>query len=158
MAYDRREAILQRMFAILATIDGPATVDGLRSVFRNRGEVPPEKMPALMLLDGREEIRISASGKGGILATTVFTLQPQVYIVLRPTPDVTNDGIGEELSRYRLSVLKAFTSDDDLFALLGSNGEMQYLGNESDMTAGGAMLGQMLMLFSLSYPLNPKDY
>jgi hypothetical protein len=158
MSFDKREAILQRMFAILAGVSGPAVVDGQVSIFRNRGEVPVEKLPALVLLDGREEIRLSASGKGGILAPTLFTLQPQVFVVLKPREDVNNDGIGEELSDYRMRLLKAFTSDDSLLALLGSNGEIQYLGHESDMQTGSTMLGQMQMMFSLTYVLNPADF
>lgn len=155
---DKREAILQRMLAILVTVPGPALVDGQLCVFRNRGEVPVEKMPALVLLDGREEIRISAHNKGGILATTVFTLHPQVFVILRPTEDNNNDGIGEELSLWRMRLLKAFTTDDDLIGLLGANGEIQYLGHETDMQTGSTMLGQMQMQFSLSYVLNPSDY
>jgi hypothetical protein len=157
MAFDKREAILQRMFTILHTITGPAIVDGEPCIFRNRGEVPVEKMPCLVLLDGREEIRLSASGKGGILAPTLFTLMPQVFVILKPTADINNDGIGEELSDYRVRLLKAFASDDDLIALLGSNGEIQYLGHETDMQTGSTMLGQMQMLFSLTYVLNPND-
>jgi hypothetical protein len=157
MSFDKREAILQRMLAILSTITGPAVVDGQVSIFRNRGEVPVEKLPALVLLDGREEIRLSASGKGGALAATLFTLHPQVFVVLKPREDVNNDGIGEELSDYRIRLLKAFTSDDSLLAMLGSNGEIQYLGHETDMQTGSTMLGQLQMLFSLTYVLNPSD-
>ena len=155
--YDKREAILQRIFTILHTISGPAVVDGQVSIFRNRGEVPPEKLPALVLLDGREEIRISTHLKGGILAPTLFTLHPQVFVVLKPTEDVNNDGIGETLSDYRMRLLKAFKDDDSLIAMLGSNGEILYLGHETDMQTGSTMLGQMQMLFSLTYVLNPND-
>lgn len=157
MAFDKREAILQRMFAILCSVAGPPVVDGQLCVFRNRGEVPVEKMPALVLLDGREEIRISAHLKGGILAPTLFTLQPQVFVILKPRETIDNDGIGEELSDYRVRLLKAFGSDEELIGMLGSNGEMQYLGHETDMQTGSTMLGQMQMLFSLTYVLNPKD-
>ena len=56
-----------------------------------------------------------------------------------------------------MRLLKAFTSDDDLIAMLGRNGEIQYLGHETDMQTGSTMLGQMQMLFSLTYVLNPSD-
>jgi hypothetical protein len=157
MAFDKREAILQRMLAILTTITGPAVVDGQVSIFRNRGEVPVEKLPAIVLLDGREVIKVSTASRGGILAPTIFTLEPQVFVVLKPREDVNNDGIGEELSDYRMKLLKAFTSDDSLIAMLGANGEMQYLGFETDMQTGSTMLGQMQMNFTLSYVLNPSD-
>jgi hypothetical protein len=155
--FDKREVILQRMLAILTTIAGPPVVDGQLCVFRNRGEIPVEKMPALILLDGREAIKLSASGKGGILAPTTFTLQPQVFVVLKPTAENDNDGIGESLSDYRMRILKAFSIDDNLFALLGTNGELQYLGHETDMQTGSTMLGQMQMQFALTYVLNPTD-
>lgn len=157
MTFDKREMILQRMLAVLRTITGPASVNGVPSIFRNRGEVPNEKLPALILLDGREVIKISASGKGGILAPTVFTLQPQVFVMLKPRDDINNDGIGEDLSDFRMKLLKAFTSDDELLAMLGSNGEIQYLGHETDMQTGSTMIGQMQMLFTLTYVLNPSD-
>jgi hypothetical protein len=152
---DKREAILQRMLAILRTI---TPVDDVPSIHRNRGEIPPEELPALVLLDGREVIRVPTTGKGGILQPTVFTLQPQVFVVLRPTPNDTNEGIGELLSDYRMKLLKAFKDDDSLIAMLGSNGEINYLGHETDMQTGLTMLGQMQMLFSLSYVLNPSDF
>ncbi len=142
----------------MRAIPGTAIVDGEQSIFRNRGEVPVEKMPALVLLDGREEIRISASGKGGILAPTTFTLQPQVFVVCKPTVDNLNVGIGEQMSDWRMKLLRAFTSDEDLIAMLGSNGEVQYLGHETDMQTGGLMLGHLMMRFSLTYVLTPKDY
>ena len=157
MSFDKREAILQRMFAILSTVVGPPTVDGVPSIFRNRGEVPAEKLPAIVLLDGREVIRVSASGKGGVMAPTLFNLLPQVFVILKPRDLINNDGIGEELSVYRMKMLKAFTTDEDLLAMLGANGEIQYLGHETDMQTGSTMLGQMQMLFSLTYVLNPRD-
>lgn len=156
--FDKREAILQRMFSILTTITGPAVIEGVPSIFRNRGEVPDAKCPAIVLLDGREEIRLSASGKGGILTPTLFALQPQVFVVLKQREDVNNDGIGEELSDYRMKLLRAFTTDDSLIAMLGSNGEINYLGHETDMQTGSTMVGQMQMNFSLTYVLNPAEY
>lgn len=158
MSYDRREAILQRIFAILQTITGPAVVDGVPSIFRNRGEIPADKLPALVLLDGRETIAIPTAGKGGILAPTVYTLMPQVFVVLQPTPDNSNAGKGEELSDYRMRLLKAFASDEQLFALLGSNGEIQHLGGDTDFQTGSTMLGQMQLNLSITYVLNPKEF
>lgn len=156
--FDKREAILQRMFAILNSIDGPAVIEGMPSIFRNRGEVPDDKCPALVLLDGREVIRVSTSGKGGIQTPTTFTIQPQVFVLLKQRENTNNDGVGEELSGFRMKLLKAFATDEDLIAMLGSNGEIQYLGHETDLQTGSTMLGQMQMLFALTYVLNPGEY
>jgi hypothetical protein len=155
--FDKREAILQRMLAILQAIAATFTAD-MPTIFRNRGEIPVEKMPALVLLDGREAIAVSAAGRGGILAPTIFTLQPQVFVVLKPTPDNSNEGKGEELSDYRMKLLKAFATDDELFALLGSNGEINYTAHETDFQTGSTMLGQLQMSLSLTYVLNPQEY
>jgi hypothetical protein len=154
---DKREMILQRMLAILQGIAAAVTTDA-PTVFRNRGEVPAEKLPALVMLDGRETIAIPATGKGGIKVPTVFTLQPQVFVVLKPTPDSSNEGIGETMSAYRMKLLKAFSSDDTLFALLGSNGEIQYSTLETDMQTGSTLLGQFQMMLTLTYVLNPSDF
>lgn len=160
MSFDKREAILQRMLAILqaVAVEIPVFPEQAPFVFRNRGEVPEEKLPALVLLDGRETIAVPTAGRGGILAPTVFTLQPQVFAVLKPALDKNNDGVGETLSGYRMKLLKAFSTDDELFALLGSNGEIQHTGHETDFQTGSTMLGQMQMNFALSYTLNPREY
>ena len=152
---DKREAILLRMLAILETITNGAEPI---FVFRNRGEVPPDKYPALILLDGGESFKNSTSTRGGILAPTVYNLNPQVFVLLKASYTVNNDNVGPALSSWRMKLLRAFASDDSLFAMLGSNGEMQYLGHETDMQTGSLMIGQMLMQFSLSYTLNPSDY
>jgi hypothetical protein len=157
MSFDKREAILERMLAILQAISATFTTD-TPTVFRNRGEIPVEKLPALTLLDGSETIAISTSGKGGILAPTIFTLTPQVFVVLKPTPDASNEGIGEALSAYRMKLLKAFATDEELVGMLGANGEINYLGFESDMQTGSTMLGQMHFRFSLNYVLSPSDF
>lgn len=165
--FDKREGILERMMVILrfshglmasSEFGGVALVDGEYSIFRNRGEVPDDKCPALVLLDGREVIRVSTSGKGGILTPTTFTLQPQVFVLLKQRENSSNNGVGPELSQWRMSLLKSFTSDEDLIAMLGSNGEIQYLGHETDLQTGSTMLGQMQMLFALTYVLNPGEY
>lgn len=155
--FDKREAILERMLETLGTVDGPVVVEGNKSVFRNRVELPPEKLPALVLLDGREEMSLSTSGHGGAIVPTTFNLQPQVFIVLKPRVDINNEGIGEELSAWRMRVLKAIIGDESLRGLLGANGEIVYLSSETDMQAGSSLLGYMRLEFQLSYVLDPKD-
>lgn len=154
---DKREAILSHLLSILQTVNGVAVVDGVKSVFRNRGEVPAEKLPASVLLDGKEVMKISNSTRGGMRAPTVYTLSPQIFIVLKPRDDINNDGIGEELSAYRVQILKLMRDDDTLWALLGSNGEVIYEGHDTDMQTGSTMQGQMQMNFTFSYVLNTSD-
>lgn len=156
MSLDKREAILERMLALLQTVN---SVTPPFSVFRNRGEIPTEKLPALVLLDGREDLKYPAMThtRGGAVVPTVFDLKPQVFVVLKPRDDINNVGVGEELSATRMQILKAFIQDDELRAMLGSNGEINYLGHETDLQTGAAMVGQMQLNFQLSYVFNPND-
>lgn len=153
---DKREQILLRMLTLLGTVNG--TADSL-NVFRNRAEIPEEKLPALVLLDGTEKLKYPdmPRTRGGALVPAVFDLTPQVFIVLRPRKTIDNPGVGEELSGLRVQVLKAFTQDDDLRALLGSNGEVNYLGHQTDLQTGSTVVGQMQLMFQLSYVLDPND-
>ena len=153
---DKRELILERLLALLGTVNG--TSEPL-SVFRNRAEIPEDKLPALVLLDGKESLKYPAMPRtrGGNLVPAVFDLTPQVFIVLKPRKTVDNPGVGEELSDMRMQVLKIFVQDDELRSLLGSNGEVNYLGHQTDLQTGSTLLGQMQLNFQLSYVLDPND-
>jgi len=152
---DRRELILRRLVTLLGTVNGTTLP---LSVFRNRAEIPTEKLPALVLLDGREDLKFPAMPhtRGGARVPTVFDLKPQVFIVLRPRDGINNVGVGEELSGLRMQVIKAFIQDDELVGgLLGPNGEINYLGHETDLQTGSTVLGQMQLNFQLSYVFDP---
>jgi hypothetical protein len=153
---DKREAILERMLTLLGTVNG--TTPPL-NVFRNRAEIPIDKLPALVLLDGSEALKFPnmPHTRGGALVPTVFDLKPQVFIVLRPRDDINNVGVGEELSGLRIEVLKAFIQDDELRGLLGANGEINYLGHQTDLQTGSTVLGQMQLNLQLSYVFDPND-
>jgi hypothetical protein len=153
---DKRETILSRMLVLLGTVNG--TPDPL-NVFRNRAEIPTDKLPALVLLDGKEVLKNpqAVHTRGGARAPGIFELSPQVFIVLRPRNTIDNPGVGEELSGLRMQVLKAFTNDDELWALLGSNGELIHSGHDTDLQTGSTLVGQMQMRFQLTYVLDPND-
>jgi hypothetical protein len=156
---DKREAILERMLALLGTVN---STDQPLNVFRNRAEIPTEKLPALVLLDGKENLKYPElpHTRGGAIVPSVFVLMPQVFIVLRPRDTVENVGVGEELSSLRVQILQAFIGDwenGELKGLLGSNGELSYLGHETDLQTGSTVLGQMQLHFQLSYVFDPRD-
>jgi hypothetical protein len=153
---DKRELILSRMLALLGTVNG--TADPL-NVFRNRAEIPTDKLPALVLLDGKEVLKNPQAihTRGGARAPGIFELSPQVFIVLRPRNTIDNPGVGEELSGLRMQVLKAFTNDDELWGLLGSNGELMHSGHATDLQTGSTVVGQMQLYFQLTYVLDPAD-
>jgi hypothetical protein len=153
---DKREMILSRLLTLLGTVNGgPETL----SVFRNRAEIPSEKLPALVLLDGKEVLKNpqAVHTRGGARAPGIFELTPQVFIVLKPRDTIENTGVGEELSGLRMRVLNAFTWDDELSALLGANGELMHTGHISDLQTGSTVVGQMQLYFQLTYVLDPAD-
>lgn len=161
---DRREEILLRMMAILQGM--LETTPGFVTVWRDRGEVPPVDsetkvplLPAAILLDGREQPRVRTEGHayGTRIPGTIVTLMPEVWIVLMPKENVTNAGVGEELSAYRVKIVRDIVLDDTLIAIVGSNGEIEYRGCETDMQSGGLLEGQMRLDFGLTYALIPGE-
>ena len=140
-----------------------AQVNGEQSVFRNRAEIPTDKLPALVLLDGRESLKggqpksMSTGLLPGQIPPQVYVLEPQVFIICKPRGTIENEGVGPELSTMRIKVLNAFLNDGDLGSLLGANGELSYLGHETDLQTGSTVLGQMQLNLQLSYVFDPKD-
>jgi hypothetical protein len=163
---DKREMILAHVLVLLGTVNDTYDPSQVLNVFRNRAEIPIDKLPAVVLLDGKENIKYPKLpyGKGGASYTpggssipTVYDLLPQVFIVLKPRDDINNTGVGEELSGLRMQVLKAIIQDSDLRYMLGSNGELNYLGHVTDLQTGSTVLGQMQLNFQLSYVFDPND-
>ena len=157
MSRDRREEILVRLKEVLETCIDVGTFGGPPKIFRDRGEIPTEMLPALVLLDGSESMKVSTAGRGGARVPTVFQLEPEIFIVLRPRETIANDGVGEELSMMRMKVLKAIIYDEPLKALLGGNGELVYGGHETDLRTGNAILGAMQLRLQLTYTFDPRD-
>lgn len=152
-----REQILEQVEALLNTISG------LHAVYRNRGELPREDLPAAVLLDGRGHgqmpIRRLKSVK---MPPTIMTMSPQIWIATEPRDDATNmtlNGapapIGPELSMWEQLVLNAIVNDPTLIALLTAEGQIEYKGFETDMAIGSSMTGQLAMFFELTYVLMP---
>jgi hypothetical protein len=160
-SFDKREAILLRLLDILRGVDGFVTV------WRDRGPLQPidaetkaPNLPAGILLDGSEVIQVRTAGKalgGRPPPATTFVLRPQIWIVLMPKDNLTNEGVGEELSAFRVKVYTAVTRDGTLAALLGNNGEIEYRGSTTDMQTGSSLEGQMQMDFDFTYVLNPNE-
>jgi hypothetical protein len=154
---DTREAILTRLETVLGNITG------ITAVYRDRGEMPIEKLPAAILLDGSEIIAQQITPNKSVrMPPAIFTLVPQIFIVLKPRDDMTNttlDGveapIGPEISAYRLQVIDAIVNDSELLSLVGSNGQILYRGADTDMQSGSSMVGQLQMHFDFNYVFVP---
>lgn len=154
---DTREDILDRLETLLGS------VEGITAVYRDRAEMPVEKLPAVILLDGSENISQQIMPNKSVrMPPAIFTLAPQIFVVLKPRDDMSNttlDGvsapIGPELSAYRVKVISTVINDPTLLSLVGSNGQILYRGSDTDMQSGSSMIGQIQMHFEFNYVFMP---
>lgn len=154
---DKREAILARILVILQGI--PLQVGYVQhSVFRNRGELPEGKRPAIVLLDGVEEAVTPMTTKGHtrFMAPAVIRMLPQIFVLLKPRMLPDNAGVGEEINTFRAAVIKAMNDDATLIQLCGSNGQLALQRFETDMQTGSTLQGEMRFDFAIDYVLDPN--
>lgn len=154
---DRREEILSRLLVILTAVP-PQVGSPVHTVFRNRGELPDDKRPSIVLLDGGETIKTPYGNKGRVLMSpAVMTLRPQIFLLLQPRKTIDNAGVGAELNLFRKAIIKAIANDQDLTHLCGSNGGIQLDSCETDMQTGSTLTGEMRFDFSIDYMLDPYN-
>lgn len=151
---DRREMILVKLEALLGDItEAPA-----ENVFRNRAVLPEDKRPAMVLLDGVEDVQLSGGPKSMRgPAPSLAVLRPQIFAVLKRREIPEAPLIGPELSLYRRAIIAAVIYDEDLRELVTTNGMIEYQGSETDMQSGSSMEGQLQINFAFRYPLIPQD-
>jgi len=156
---DVRDLALKRVFTILGTL-------GFVTTWRNRADIEPlnpetkqPQLPAAVLLDWKENRRVSTRGKalGTQFPPTLMDLTPEIWVVLMPKENQTNEEIDQEITTWRRNIVVAIRDDDSLIALLGNSGEIEYLGMETDMQSGGPMEGSIRFDFSFSYMFDPDD-
>lgn len=146
---DKRELILARLFMVLGAIPG------VEQCVRNRAELPDEKRPAILMLDGNEESRDTLPGVPPI-SPMLVSLEPEIYLSMKSAkPD--NVGIGQALNAFRVLILKAITTDAVLLSLIGTNGKIQYNGCITDLARGRAMDGEMALTIAFVYILKPTE-
>lgn len=148
---DRRQLILDRLADILE----PLTP----FFWRNRGELPDEKRPAITLLDANEISEKNSFGhaKRGLAASpNLVQLTPQIIITLQ-SQKPKNETVGADLNVIRIAVLKAICFDEGLAVLVGKNGEIQYHGCECDLARGLDMNGEMNVSVTFVYPFIPSE-
>jgi hypothetical protein len=149
---DKRELILSRLYDILAL------TEGVVEVVRNRGELPADKRPAILLLDGDEESQERARDRGRIgRSPNLVTLRPEVYVALDPAKP-HNLVTGQRLNEFRGMILAAVLTDATLQDLVGTNGEVFYAGCITDLARGRSMEGEMGLVFAFTYVLNVVDF
>lgn len=154
---DKREEILERLLALLDAVPPQAGYEE-HSAFRNRGVLPQDLRPALVLLDGVENVKTSVERRGRVfMSPTVMTMLPQIFVILKPRKTPTNAGVGEELNVFRAAVVSAIAHDMTLARLCGSNGQVSLRRVETDMQTGSTLEGQLRLDFAFDYVLNPDE-
>ncbi len=139
---DKREQILSAIFEVLQG------VTGFESCVRNRDQLPNEKRPALILLDGDEEARRDADGRGRVGSSpNRVTMKPEIYIVF-DTRKPRNENLGEDLNAARASVLKALIEAPSIAVLCES---IFYGGCITDLAKGRVMEGQVGLAIEFTY-------
>lgn len=152
---DRREAILTQLATTLSA------VDGVKSVWRNRGELPEDKRPAVLILDADEVAGTQVSngrGQPGLAQQPVMVImRPEIYILLEQR-EPKNENAGQDLNGLRITILNAINSDTQLASLVTANGQIIYEGTLTDFATGRGMTGQMQLQFAFSYPFRASEF
>ena len=145
---DPREEVLERLKVIAAG------VTGVQLVGRNLLEVPESKTPAVMILEGDEEVSPTHSEVRQRATTPIpMVMVPELCII----GNETAEDLGEILNAVRAELIGAVTTDATLAGILGSNGRVVYRGSVTDLGIGRAMLGRMALRFAITYVLKPNE-
>jgi hypothetical protein len=118
---DQRENILSRLTVACGAVDGVA------SAARNRLDVATLARPAIVILDGHEQLVDTPLAARGQVTSGVqrMELAPQIAVHIRANNAVD---AGALLSLYRTRIVAAVLSDTTLAGYLGTNGRMRYEG------------------------------
>ena len=153
---DKREDIMNRLEAIAATVTGVVTVQ------RNKGLLTDAKRPAIVILDGDEDVDLVAAprGRGPQMTKTINRAKPEIYLLLKEyrSNSENKDGVnvGTLLNTMRIEIVKKIAADATLRALLGANGGIDYTGCITDLKSGSALAGEMRLDFTFSYVFDPN--
>jgi hypothetical protein len=118
---DTREAILARLLVLAGTVTGVA------SAARNRLDVSKLQRPAVVILDGAEQLSSAPnSGRGETRSEVqLMELSPLISCYVRSSDSVD---AGSLCSLYRCRLLTAILNDATLIGLVGKNGRISYEG------------------------------
>jgi hypothetical protein len=161
---DRREAILERLFAI------GQGLNGIASSWRNHGPTQTGILgvprPAFLLYDGNaklmQDVRMHKSTK---MPPTLWCMYPEIVILLASRDTVENamlDGspapVGPEISGWVALINNVVTNDDQLIDLVTANGTHFLTAVDTDLKVGktvGAFGAWLMMNYEFYYPLFP---
>jgi hypothetical protein len=150
---DKREAILVRLLAIAAGLDG------INHAARNDINIGEEQLPAAIVLDGEEEVDADQLRRNvAALAPMLVHMTPQTSLLVSEEAD----NVGSALNDFRARLVRAVLSDAPLAALAGagggrSSGAVRYLGCAPGLQEGRAIIGNLVLRFRISYLLDPGE-
>ena len=142
---DTREAILARLFEVVAAIPG------IRFAYRNNTDLTDDQMPAALVLDGEEEASNAEDMAHPPNSPTTVLMKPEIEIVEQ------SDNIGSDLTTFRSELMKLVLYDAALKQLTGSNGAIRYAGCETTFGWQQQQYGVLQMRFTFKYSLKPDD-
>ena len=144
---DRREMILARLLEIAKGIDG------VTAAFRNRDEISEKQRPAIVILDADEAADDADPAQRPSRSPRRVAMTPEIYILLGAKPE----DLGTAINRLRARLVSAVLTDEQLIALVGSNGDIRYEGCATALARGRSMEGEMGVSFSFTYVLRPEE-
>ncbi len=166
---DRRQEILDRLWAILSTLEvnllgGPngSVLIKAGNIVRNRQDLQADKVPGMILLDADEvkdptKLQPQRGNTEARMPIQVMKMTPEIYIVL-DVRGVQNLNVGADLNTARLAVLNKIMNDTQLQEIVGSNGGITYDGCVTDLARNRTAKGQLGLSVTFSYPLIVAEY
>jgi hypothetical protein len=145
MSADNREAIMVRLLAVAAT------VTGINEVARNKPDMSGSKLPAIVLMEGAEDVDEGDLGDGKPQGPVRVTMIPQLVLWVSGKPEE----IGTTFNTLRQRLIKAVLNDTQLIALTLNGRRARYAGVKGPMIAGEMVFTQMVVEFRFTYVLQP---
>lgn len=161
---DRRNLILERLDAILKAMSIELSTGTIAAgnFVRNRGELPKEKVPGIILLDADEVfdkvLTPNRDGRGDVQPVVgLMRMTPEIYVVLEVRKP-NNPNVGMDLNQARSRIIGKLINDATLKTIVGANGQILYDGCVTDLARNRQMEGQLGMSFTFVYPFVPTEF
>lgn len=132
------------------------------NIVKNRGELQADKLPGIIVL-AADEVKDSRTLKvpPGMLQNRMpvqlMRMTPEIYVQLDTRP-VGNEHVLDDLEAARLAILNAICVDDELWKIVGPNGDITYDGCVTDLARNRQMKGQLGISVTFTYPLVIAEY
>lgn len=145
---DKREAILARLHVLAGR------VEDVKTALRGTDTVSETSMPAIVV-NGSDEVTDESGHDRGRPANspTKVVMMPDIWIFRAEK----SADIETLLNELRARFVKAILTDATLIGLVGTNGQIKYMGCKTNFKRGRQMDGTMRVDITLIYILNPND-